>query len=562
VKRLFCVLAIVLASWAAMSPVTAKAQTTPIKALVLYDAPAGDQFQKLGMSYAIMLRNLLGHFNTSAIDLVPVDQYTAGKLAGYDVAFYLGSYYDNPVPAAFLADVDATTKTVVWFKYNLWQYAWSTSYKFTTKYGFSLTGLAGLNATPSAANPNPGFYDTVTYKTLPMVKYYAYNATTGAVAADPDMGLTSITSGSQAQQLVTVTNSATKATAPYVIRSGNFWYFADLPFSYIGPRDRYLVLCDLLHDILNSGVVENHRALVRLEDVGATVDTTAMQKLSDYLSAQKIAFGIAVIPHYKDPLGVYNGGVAQDIPFAKATALKTALNYALPKGGRALMHGYTHQYSNVKNPNSGVSADDFEFWNVVTNAPVAEEGASSNWASGRLTSGLAELGTTTYKPFAFEAPHYQSSPYSILAVPPKFAKTYQRVVYYTSNTPNLNTTAAGRDFSAGQFYPYIIQKDYYGQYIIPENLGNIEYNISTIDASSNITYTAQDILKNAQYAMVVRDGFASFFFHPFWIETDIAPYLPAGSNPLADFQSIITGITNMTSPTGQKYTWVDPSTVQ
>ena len=36
-------------------------------------------------------------------------------------------------------------------------------------------------------------------------------------------------------------NPKTGETAPYVMRSGNFWYVADLPFSFIGPRDRYLV---------------------------------------------------------------------------------------------------------------------------------------------------------------------------------------------------------------------------------------------------------------------------------------------------------------------------------
>ena len=35
-----------------------------------------------------------------------------------------------------------------------------------------------------------------------------------------------------------MSNPKTGEQAPYVVRSGNFWYVADLPFSYIGPRDR------------------------------------------------------------------------------------------------------------------------------------------------------------------------------------------------------------------------------------------------------------------------------------------------------------------------------------
>jgi uncharacterized protein YdaL len=42
----------------------------------------------------------------------------------------------------------------------------------------------------------------------------------------------------------------------------------------------------------------------------------------------------------------------------------------------------------------------------------------------------------------------------------------------------------------GQFYPVRDQrKDYYGQRVLPENLGNIEYDISTIDPTSNYNYT-------------------------------------------------------------------------
>ena len=44
--------------------------TTQPKALVLYDAPAGTEFEKLGLAYSIMLKNLLGHFNAQ-VEMVP-----------------------------------------------------------------------------------------------------------------------------------------------------------------------------------------------------------------------------------------------------------------------------------------------------------------------------------------------------------------------------------------------------------------------------------------------------------------------------------------------------------
>lgn len=535
--------------WAAMGwPTLATAQTTAIKTLVLYDAPAATvDANKLGRAYAIMLRNLLGHWNTT-VDLLPVQSYTAGKLATYGAIFYIGSHYDNPVPATFMVDVNNTTKTVVWFKYNLWQYAWNAVFNFNAKYGLWFQDLKGLDSPASAQNPNPGFYDTVTYKNRALTKFYQYNAATNTVAADPDVGATAILDPVKAQALVNISNSRTGAVLPYIVRSGNFWYVADLPLSYIGPRDRYLVLCDMLHDMLGVNTPASKRALVRLEDVSNLVEPATTQQLTDYMfnRTPTIPFGIAVIPRYRDPLGAYNGGVPQDISFAAATQLKNSLNYMIPRGGKVVAHGWTHQYSNVKNPWTGVSGDDFEFWNIVANTPVA--GDTVALARGRVDQAIAELGTTTYKPFAFEVPHYQASPNAYAAVRQRFATSWGRLVYYTATNPNLSASNPNRDFAVGQFFPYVIRQDYYGNKVLPENLGNIEYDLGAADPSSNYNYTPADILLNADMASVVRDGFASFFFHPFWLEPELG--LP-GFN---DFKTVIDGIT------ARGYTWVDPST--
>ena len=531
----------------AQFPASAYAQTTTANVLVLYDAPANSPYTKLGMAYAIMLRNLLGHFNTN-VTLQSVDGYTAGSIENYQAAFYLGSYYDNPVPSAFLADVVKTSKTVVWFKYNLWQVAWNSAYNFAGRYGIAFSGLRGLATTPSSSNPAPDFFDTVMYKNQNMVKYYAYDASTGTVTADPDIGLTAVADPTKATALVSIKDSQTGATAPYVVRAGNFWYFADLPLSFIGPRDRYLVLCDLLHDILGTNQPTLHRAMVRLEDVNAFTTTNSMQTLTDYLYGQHIAFSIATIPVYTDPLGAYNGGVSLTVHLAQATGLKQALNYALARGGKIVMHGYTHQYDSTPNIDNAVTANDYEFWLATQNRPVDED--STQWAAGRMSAGLQEFSASGYTPFAWEAPHYQSSPLSIKAVTPLFKTTYQRVVYYTSDTPNLNSTANNHDFSVGQFFPYVINNDYYGQRVLPENLGNVEYNICNIDPFSCLSYSWQDLYTNAQYALVVRDGFASFFFHPFWLEPSL------GTPGFADFKSLVQGIT------GLGYSWVDASSVQ
>ncbi|RQS59102.1 DUF2334 domain-containing protein [Burkholderia sp. Bp8963] len=546
-KKIILVIALLVGFAQLTLPGTARAQTTTAHTLVLYDNPANDPYSKLGLMYSIMLRNLLGHFNTT-VDLVPVQNYTSGMVKNHDVTFYIGNYYNNPIPATFMSDVMTTTKTVVWFKYNLWQLAWNTAYTFNQTFGFSFLGVAGLNATPSSSNPNPGFYDTVTYKNMPMVKYYAYDASTGGVNADPDVGLTQVVDATKAQALVTIKNSKNGASAPYIMHSGNFWYFADVPFSYIGPADRYLVICDVLHDILRTNAPVNHRALVRLEDLDAYTTTSSMKTLTNYLYSKRIPFTMATIPVYTDPNGYYNGGVAETIHLSQATGLKSALNYALTRGGSIVMHGYTHQYDSTPNLLTAVSGSDYEFWYAVQNRPVDED--SVQWAAGRMIDGITEFTSNGYKVVGWAAPQYQVSPLAASATAAHFPTTFQRAVYYTAVNPQLGTGAPNQDFSAGQFFPYIINADYYGQRIIPENLGSIQYNICNIDPFSCIAYPWQQLVTNAQYGLVVRDGFASFFFHPYWLEPDLG--LPA----YQDFQSLITGITNL------GYTWVDGTTAK
>src|SRR3569623_106705 len=261
-----------------------QAVTKGPKVLMLSDRAYGTAYEKIGLAYAIMLRNLLGHFNAS-INYEPVSNYSAGLMNSYDATFYIGAVYDHPLPEAFLADAAVTTKLLVWFKYNLWQLAWNPAYNFQANRGFGFSSLRGLNATPSKSNPSPGFFDTVTYKGLDYVKYYAYDAARNVVNADPDVGVTAVTDPARASVVVQVTNPKTHESVPYVMRSGKFWYVADMPFSFIGPRDRYLVIADLLHDMVGIPHSEVHPALVRLEDVGALVSVQSMKTLSDYLYA-------------------------------------------------------------------------------------------------------------------------------------------------------------------------------------------------------------------------------------------------------------------------------------
>ena len=96
---------------------------------------------------------------------------------------------------------------------------------------------------------------------------------------------------------------------PWAVRVGGLTYVAEVPFTYVSFDDRYLVIADLLFDLLAPKTTPRHRALVRIEDVGPHSDPAQLRQIADYLHSRNVPFAVAVFPVYDDAAGVYSGGV-------------------------------------------------------------------------------------------------------------------------------------------------------------------------------------------------------------------------------------------------------------
>jgi peptidoglycan/xylan/chitin deacetylase (PgdA/CDA1 family) len=64
-----------------------------------------------------------------------------------------------------------------------------------------------------------------------------------------------------------------------------------------------------------------------------------------------------------------------------------------------------------------------------------------------------------------------------------------------------------------QFFPFEIYRDVYGQAVLPENLGFVDY-LGSPDGVNPIDV----MLANAKRNRVLRDNWASFYFHPFFMQ--------------------------------------------
>jgi uncharacterized protein YdaL len=459
--------------------------SSSVNTLILYDTT--NDYGWLGELYAQETANLVSHFG--AWSAKPVVNYVAGDLAKYSAAIYIGSTYDEPLPAAFLTDALATTKPLVWMNDNIWQLvsrAGGTT-AFSAKYGW--------------------YADLFDYGSFSSVRYRGQTLSRNPLSG----AILSVFTTPKASVLATVQRSD-GVSIPYITWGGSMWYVGDIPFSYISETDRYLAFSDVLFDVLGQSTVNRHRALVRLEDITPYSDPVQLKAAADYLSQQHIPFGFSVTPYYRDPLGYYDPTPVA-IRLRNAKAVANAIVYMQSKGGMLIDHGYTHQWDGGINPYNEVTGDDDEFYRVTENAdhtlnyvgPLPGDSVTAD--VNRITTALSEFKMAKVStPAVWETPHYAGTVDMYKAVASLFATRWERSLYiggYASGTLNYNHVS-------GQFFPYVI-RDVFGTKVLPENLGNI-----SADPWYGYKPTLpEDIINAAKANLVVRDGFAAFYFHPY-----------------------------------------------
>lgn len=487
------------------------ASAAPAGTLVLYDSTG--PWGYLGEQYGILTANLVSRFGTWQAK--PVSTYTAGTMANFANVVYVGSTYDEPLPTAFLDDVLAGSRPVIWLYNNIWQ-------------------LTARSAAGGAYFSNVYGWDWVSYDTSPIDKVTYKGTTFSRYAANLSGIMNTVTLDATK---VTVPAQAVRADGtafPWAIRtpSKNLTYVGEMPYAYMSENDRYVAFAGLLQDLFSPGLAARHRALVRIEDVGPDADPQELRAVADYLASQGVPFSVATYSFYRDPLGAQNNGVPEEYRLQQRAQVVNALKYMQTKGGTILMHGWTHQLNSVINPYDAASGNDFEFWmahvdpttnNVIYDGPVA--GDSVAWAQGRMNNHTADLSRVGLaKPPIIVFPHYAGSAKDYEAARLTYGKQYGRSLYFSGL---LNGGYAAADYSrplVGQFFPYTGITDVYGLKIVPENLGNEEPEAF----NNHPPRFPADIIQTAQRNLALTDSVASFFWHP---------YLP-----LQDLKTIVSGI--------------------
>lgn len=204
-----------------------------------------------------------------------------------------------------------------------------------------------------------------------------------------------------------------------------------------------------------------------------------------------------------------------------------ALKYAQERGATLIQHGTTHQFKNVQNPYSGVTAEDFEFYRAgctttatapytyipcqtdthVTLAGSIGTDSVAGWrervAYGRDLFTAAGLEAPTI----FETPHYAATERAHAAMREVFDVRYERMEFPSGVLTGKPSNGAR---SLGLFFPYSTT-DFTGAKVLPENLGNY----APTSFSGHAARGVDELVANARANTVVRESTASFFFHPY-----------------------------------------------
>jgi uncharacterized protein YdaL len=333
------------------------------RALVLFDSTGA--YAAYATQTADLAANFVSHFARPVLQ--PVTRYHRGEMAHYAAVVYVGTTSGKPLPRGFLSDIRTGKRPVLWLGGNVSEL---TNRTFARDQGW----LAGAD--------RPGHYTSVVYRHVHL-----------ADSGDDLTGI-DILNPAKAAVLATAITADGKRT-PWAVRSGALTYVTEaaLDDGNGSGFDRSLAVADMMARMFGP-VRPRHQMLVRLEDVGPATDPVQLRQIADLLSADRIPFSIALYP-------VYVGPVTQH-PRARFSLrdrpqVVEAIKYMLAKGGTLILHGYTHQLGDKRNPNNGEGGQDYEFLRVHYNAQhaIVYDGAPARnaaaWTRHRIGMALAAI---------------------------------------------------------------------------------------------------------------------------------------------------------------------------
>jgi hypothetical protein len=392
---------------------------------------------------------LLSHFTPHTRWLF-ADQVTVADVASADAVVYLGDSQVARVPAATLVALQQA-KRLVLADNHLEE--------------FRDAHVAFQDVLPGVRGP---------VRSGTSVRYGSHTFPYAAESYNDVRGVP----GSQVIAALTVRDTS----VPFVIRDGNATYIngaVDFGDDGLDPAsDGYeLVIADAFRDALGfPPVVTAHLAMLRLEDVSVETPVDNLREIVELLSEMHVPYGIGVIPD-QWVAGKKLKSLDQD------RGLVTVLAWAQTHGATIVLHGLYHSFH---------SSEDFEFWDAAHDRPLSYDSAA--WMDGRISEGLRDEHGVGLDPVMWETPHYAASPVD-------YSETAKFFTTVWEQRPPLGWS------------PWILQRDQYGQRVLPEDLGYIA-------VDGDVHESLQSQMERARALLICRECIAAGFLHPSTVSPD------------------------------------------
>jgi hypothetical protein len=272
---------------------------------------------------------------------------------------------------------------------------------------------------------------------------------------------------------------------PYAVRSGRFWYVADLPLPGVEEGCSHLILCDQLHEILQERHAERKMALICVTGVSSETDMGSLVRMVSYFESAGVPFAISVIPVFRDP------EAERGIRLSSRRGLVGVLRGAQAHGASVIAHGLSQQSSGVRGEKDrGVRQE------------TAAAGSRGN-VRERLDEALAELARCGLYPVAWVRPSGLAS-----------AEAAADVAKLCSTMWPRQEEDSGEPWMS----PFLIREDRYGQCVIPNNLPALRQGRGEAEA----------MLAAARRETVVADA---------WVTASIDP-----NAPLSAVEVLVSGL--------------------
>ena len=495
------------------------------KCIQVYYDKTSDPLYTVGRSYALVLLNLLGHFPEYQQVVGPIELYKKGDLERCHASFYIGSSYNNVIPAAFVGDYLTTTKRVIWLGYSIWQMG----LEFENTFGYSSTvSFTGLDTVNKSTDGKPSYFRDIIYKGETFAKYGKYtDATNTTFVSAPEMVKFQSKLSDKATVMATAKHSFTNEVIPWALKAGNKYYVVEIPFSYVHEGDRYLVFADLLFDILGEQPKHTKKyALVRLEDVNPMSDQMLLDRAVGIMKKYTVVPHIAITPVYETP--------TQTVRMENAPLFQNLMMRYQQEGSVFLWHGSKYPY--VASTANGTVADILAKLEDGFSSLKPAGIAPKFWVTPNYTASTTD-NIVFGKAFEWSIGRGAYADFKMKILPaPTAALTFDlndanRASNRASYFANVAVTEVPNAATFGQFFPYEIYGNQYGQKVIPENLGNVTPG----------TRKVADILADAKRNLVLRDIWASVFYHPYLLSGTLNP---ENVNPAVptDLENMVSGL--------------------